>query len=234
MYYIHTSDEQEYFLNNIDYIKISSTSGCYVLSTEQEAQGIVINSVPYSISNENPLPDIQTAVIVDSNEWNEDIHNKYDSMLCSGAKSIKIPELSNACNEAINAGTTIQFSNGPSEMFTYNIDDQANISEMTNAMIMGATSYPYHASGDDCRMYSKDEIVQIYSTLSALKTHHLTYYNQLRAYVNSLTSAEDVYNVQYGQELTGIYLDTYNTLMQQALVEMNNVVEKMKNETTNS
>lgn len=234
MYYIHTSDEQEYFLNNIDYIKISSTSGCYVLSTEQEAQGIVINSVPYSISNENPLPDIQTAVIVDSNEWNEDIHNKYDSMLCSGAKSIKIPELSNACNEAINAGTTIQFSNGPSEMFTYNIDDQANISEMTNAMILGATSYPYHASGSDCRMYSKDEIVQIYSTLSALKTHHLTYYNQLRAYVNSLTSAEDVYDVQYGQELTGTYLDTYNTLMQQALVEMNNVVEKMKNETTNS
>ena len=150
------------------------------------------------------------------------------------AKSIKIPELSNACNEAINAGTTIQFSNGPSEMFTYNIDDQSNISEMTNAMIMGATSYPYHASGSDCRMYSKDEIVQIYSTLSALKTHHLTYYNQLRAYVNSLTSAEEVYNVQYGQELTGAYLDTYNTLMQQAVAEMNKVVEKMKNETTNS
>ena len=76
-------------------------------------------------------------------------------------------------------------------------------------------------------MYQSPEIVAIYQTLSGLKTHHLTYYNQLRKYVNSLTTAEKVYAVEYGQELTGEYLAKYNELMAQAQVEMEKVLANM-------
>ena len=142
-------------------------------------------------------------------------------------KEDKIEQLSQQCNEAINQGATITFTEGVSEPFTYTINDQANISEMVNAIVLGAESYPYHANNEDCRMYSASEIIMMYSTLSSLKTHHLTYYNQLRAYVNSLTTAEEVYEVQYGQDLTGEYLDKYNTLMAQAQEEISKVLAAM-------
>lgn len=143
------------------------------------------------------------------------------------AKENKINSLSKQCNEAINQGATITFTEGVSEPFTYTINDQANISEMVNAIVLGADSYPYHANNEECRMYSAAEIIMMYSTLSSLKTHHLTYYNQLRAYVNSLTTAEEVYEVQYGQDLTGEYLDKYNTLMTQAQEEISKVLAAM-------
>lgn len=40
------------------------------------------------------------------------------------------------------------------------------------------------------------------------KAHHITYTNQLKLYVCSLTNKEDVESVTYGQDLTGEYLDT--------------------------
>ena len=143
------------------------------------------------------------------------------------AKNIKIKQLSETCNAAINAGAEIQLAEDVVESFSYNLDDQANIGDMTNAITLGADAYPYHANGADCRMYQSPEIITMYSTLSTLKTHHLTYYNQLRAYVNSLTTAEDVYAVEYGQELTGEYLAKYNKLMTQAQAEMEKVLATM-------
>ena len=48
--------------------------------------------------------------------------------------------------------------------------------------------------------------------------HHITYFNQLKLYVNTLDSTYDVENIQYGDELIGIYLETYNNAMAQAKV----------------
>lgn len=150
------------------------------------------------------------------------------AQLLSSIKQSKIAELSNMCNESINQGMEIQLSAEVKEYFTYSIDDQANISEMFNALILGAESYPYHASGAECRMYTPSEIVTMYSSLSGLKTHHLTYYNQLRAYVESLSDAEAIQAVTYGQELTGDYLTKYNQLVTQAQVEMAKVLANLQ------
>lgn len=143
-------------------------------------------------------------------------------------KTAKIAQLSQACNDAINNGMSVQLSEGVSEDFTYKLEDQSNISEMTNAVVFGADGYLYHANGADCRMYTSPEIVTMYSTLSGFKTHHQTYFNQLRAYVNSLTTIEDVNAVTYGQELTGEYLEKYNTLMAQAQVEIQKVIATLQ------
>lgn len=150
------------------------------------------------------------------------------SQLLPSIKQYKIAELSNMCNESINQGMEIQLSAEVKEYFTYSIDDQANISEMFNALILGAESYPYHASGAECRMYTPSEIVTMYSSLSGLKTHHLTYYNQLRAYVESLNDAKAIQAVTYGQELTGDYLAKYNQLVAQAQVEMAKVLANLQ------
>ena len=139
----------------------------------------------------------------------------------------KLEELSVACNAAINAGAQVQLSDGSTEPFSYGLVDQSNVSEMFNAVLLGATEYPYHANDDDCRMYSAQDIVAIYATLSAFKTGQTTYHNQLKRYTKTLTTQEEIEAVTYGQELTGEYLESYNTLMAQAKVQLDNVLAKV-------
>ena len=143
------------------------------------------------------------------------------------ARDEKLIQLSDACNIAIDTGTQVQLSDGSIEPFTYNLMDQSNVSEMFNAVLLGATEYPYHANDDDCRMYSAQDIVAIYATLSAFKTGQTTYHNQLKQYVKTLTTQEEIEAVAYGQELTGEYLNKYNELMAQAEVQLDNVLSKV-------
>lgn len=142
-------------------------------------------------------------------------------------KNRKVDELSYACNQAITNGADIKLSDGSEKHFTYSIEDQANISEMFNAVLLGASSYPYHANSDDCMMYSSEDIISIYSTLSALKTSQTTYFNQLRKYVKTLTDISKVQSVEYGQELTGEYLLTYSSLMQNAKEQMEAILSNV-------
>lgn len=143
------------------------------------------------------------------------------------AREAKIEELSVACNTVINAGTQVRLSDGSTEPFTYGLADQSNVSEMFNAVLLGATEYPYHANDDDCRMYNAQDIVAIYATLSAFKTGQTTYHNQLKRYTKALTAQEEIEAVTYGQELTGEYLDKYNELMAQAKVQLDNILAKV-------
>lgn len=123
----------------------------------------------------------------------------------------KLQELSTQCQEAITSG--IEY-NG--EHFSYTLTDQNNISNTFQLAMSTGLSVPYHADGQDCRLYSKEEIMNIYFSQETNVTHHTTYYNQLKQYVLTLTTEDEVSTVQYGQELTGEYLDTYNEIMQQA------------------
>ena len=139
----------------------------------------------------------------------------------------KETELSDACNLAIRNGSMVQLSNGEQKKFSYSIEDQANVSEMFNAVLMGVTSYPYHADGESCMMYSAEDIVRIYSALSSLKTAQTTYYNQMRQYMWSLDSVAKIKSIQYGDSLTGEYMEKYSALVQQAGEEMQKVLSKV-------
>lgn len=166
-------------------------------------------------SSEDNLPDTSTD------------YYKAIEITDSTLMNAKLVELSNACNEAINNGASIELSDGSVKSFTYTIADQANVSEMFTAIVMGATEYPYHANNEECCMYSAKDIITIYSTLSSIKTAQITYHNQLKRYVKTLTSAEDIESVVYGQELTGEYLETFNTLMAQATAQMQAILSKV-------
>lgn len=143
------------------------------------------------------------------------------------AKSEKCAELSNLCESAINAGTSVKLPDGTEKDFSYSTADQANVSEMFLACMMGAESYPYHANGEGCMSYTAAEIISIYGTLSMYKTIQITYQNQLKQYVNSLETVDDVNAVQYGQELSGDYLTTYNTLITESQTQMQAVLAKV-------
>lgn len=150
------------------------------------------------------------------------------------AMAVKLAELSELCNAAINAGATVTMPDGTEEQFTYSTADQANISEMFTACLMGAESYPYHANDEACKTYTAAQIMAIYGTLSMYKTGQLTYHNQLKQYVKTLDDMEDVLAVVYGQPLIGDYLTAYNTLMQEAQAQMQAVISKVGGENAGS
>jgi predicted nucleic acid-binding protein len=125
----------------------------------------------------------------------------------------KLQELSNKCQEAITNGIEL---NG--EHFSYTLTDQNNISNTFQLAMSTGLSVPYHADGQDCRLYSKEEIMNIYFSQETNVTHHTTYYNQLKQYILTLTTEEEINTVQYGQELIGTYLETYNEIMKQASI----------------
>ena len=76
---------------------------------------------------------------------------------------------------------------------------------------------PYHADGESCRLYEPDEITSIYVLEETNLTHNITYHNQLKLYIQTLTTKAEIEEVKYGEtELTGEYLETYNMIMAQA------------------
>lgn len=195
--------------------------GLIELTPEQEQVYIQCNGFVTVSQNE----DGAYIITPDKNRWNEWKKAQPDPIEI--VKEGKIEELSIACNNAINDGTKVKLSDGSTEPFTYGLADQSNVSEMFNAVLLGATEYPYHANDDDCRMYSAQDIVTIYTTLSAFKTGQTTYHNQLKRYTKALTTQEEIEAVIYGQELSGEYLDKYNELMAQAKVQLDNVIAKV-------
>lgn len=139
----------------------------------------------------------------------------------------KITQLSNSCNDFITRGLSITLSDGETKEFSYSIEDQSNISEMFNAILLGATSYPYHANGEACKMYSAQDIITIYFSLSQLKTSQITYFNQLKQYLSTLKDISDIQSIEYGQMLEGEYLENYNTLVTQAKEQMMLIISKV-------
>ena len=213
MYAIYQGSEVLESTERIEYVKLQ-TNGKKVTSTAEDFHY-------YYSPTSDKLYDKETTSITEVTTLEQ-------------AMAVKLAELSEVCGAAINAGATVTLPDGTEEQFTYSTADQANISEMFTACLMGAQSYPYHANDESCKTYTAAQIMAIYGTLSMYKTGQLTYHNQLKQYVKTLDDMEDVLAVVYGQPLIGDYLTAYNTLMQEAQAQMQAVISKVGGENAGS
>ena len=170
----------------------------------------------------------ELTLTVTSCTWNEEAYQAYIATIpdpIDSEKEKKLAEISEICQTKINEGADVELTTG-TKHFTYTLADQANVSEMFAALAAGATEYPYHADGEACEIYNAQDIITIYSTLSMLKTGQISYQNQLKQYVKNLETIEEVQGIVYGQDLTGEYLESYNTLMESAQTQMQIVLSK--------
>ena len=113
-------------------------------------------------------------------------------------KSSKIAEMSSICGRTIEAGVDVNLSNGEIKHFSYTTQDQLNLITLSAMIESGETALPYHADGELCRFYSVEDINSIIDIATKHKTYHITYFNSLKAYINSLNSIEDISNIFYG------------------------------------
>lgn len=128
------------------------------------------------------------------------------------ALNIKLSELSFLCKRAIENGVDFNGSH-----YSYPLDAQTNISSAATLAVQTGLDVPYHADGESCKLFKKDEIVMLYVAQEQNLTHHTTYHNQLKLYTQSLSTAEEINAVKYGEtQLSGKYMDTYKMVMGQA------------------
>ena len=132
-------------------------------------------------------------------------------------KISKIQSLSSMCKQNIINGVDVEID-GVIEHFSYDEEDQVNIKELFDLAMQTNVPLYYHADGESCKLYTVEQIVSIYTANVTNKMNHITYFNQLKLYVNTLETNEEVETVNYGDELTGEYLLTYNDAMVQANV----------------
>ena len=104
-------------------------------------------------------------------------------------KSVKIAEMSNTCND------------GNSYHFSLTTQDQLNLITLSSMVASGETQIPYHADGELCRFYSAEDINIIITTATHFKTYQVSYFNALKAYIESMTDIETIGAVVYGMEI---------------------------------
>ena len=148
-------------------------------------------------------------------------------------KSTKIAEIKQSCESYIYAGTDVILPDNIIEHFSYTLADQSNISEMFTAVMAGATEYPYHADGEICKIYSKEQIITIYGTLSLYKTEATTYHNSLKAQIKAMTDADAITAVKFKEtELTGEYLENYASMMASAKAQLEAILARIPTDET--
>ena len=141
--------------------------------------------------------------------------------------SAKLSEISNACNAVIVNGVDIKFGE-ENVHFNLSIEDQSNINNLFRVVELGGTEFPYQADGGVCRIYTAAEIAAIYIAAQTLITTQTTYHNELKQYVQTLTSAEEVSAIQYGMTLPEPYLTEMHEKLAVAQQQMQAIVGRMQ------
>lgn len=138
----------------------------------------------------------------------------------------KLAEISNMCNAVIVAGVDIELGE-ESVHFNLSIEDQSNINNLFRVVELGGSEFPYQSDGGVCRVYSANEIVQIYIAAQTLITTQTSYHNELKQYVQSLDNAEAISSVEYGMTLPEPYLTEMNEKLAVAQQQMQAILTNM-------
>ena len=138
----------------------------------------------------------------------------------------KLAEISNMCNAVIVAGVDIELGE-ESVHFNLSIEYQSNINNLFRVVELGGSEFPYQSDGGVCRVYSANEIVQIYIAAQTLITTQTTYHNELKQYVQSLDNAEAISSVEYGMTLPEPYLTEMNEKLAVAQQQMQAILTNM-------
>ena len=140
-------------------------------------------------------------------------------------RSNKIATLSSMCHDVIEYGVDVEID-GTKEHFSYSIEkgDQGNIDDIFNLANATKLSQPYHADGGGCKLYTPEQIMAIYVAQKTNKTVQETWFNQIKQYILSCNDKKEIKGIEYGQPLTGVYLENYNAILAQAQEIINAVI----------
>lgn len=122
-------------------------------------------------------------------------------------KEQKIAEMNAAQQESIQNGVEVTLSDGTIEHFTLTDHDQTSLMGLQTKVAHGETQIPWHTSdvNEPCKYYSNTDMALITETAMQAVTFEVTYFRDLRIYINSMEDSTSVKNVTYGMTIPKEY-----------------------------
>lgn len=119
----------------------------------------------------------------------------------------KVNEMNAAQQTVIQAGVDVTLTDGSVEHFTLTDHDQTSLMGLQTQVAAGADNIPWHTSDqtEHCKYYSNADMALITAAALATVTWHVTYFRDLRIYIRSLQTKEEVQAVVYGMEIPEEY-----------------------------
>ena len=121
------------------------------------------------------------------------------------AKTLKIKEMNQTCQNTIFAGIDVVLSDDKSHHFSLTEYDQVNLFKLETLAHSGAETLPYHEDDKPCQFFSAADIIAIANAATSYVTYHTTYTNSLKSYIKSLRSLNTIARVYYGIEIPEKY-----------------------------
>lgn len=115
-------------------------------------------------------------------------------------KESKVVEMNAAQQAVIQQGIDVTLTDGSVEHFTLTDHDQTSLMGLQTQVAQGAEQIPWHTSDqtEHCKYYSNADMLLIVTAAMQCVTFHVTYFRDLRIYINSMEDKESVEAVAYG------------------------------------
>lgn len=122
-------------------------------------------------------------------------------------KEAKVAEMNKAQQDAIQNGVDVTLSDGSVEHFSLTDHDQTSLVGLQTQVASGEENIPWHTSDETkhCKFYSNADMAKITATSMEFITWHITYFRDLRIYIRSLESKEEVGRITYGTGIPEAY-----------------------------
>lgn len=112
----------------------------------------------------------------------------------------KISEIHATQQAVIQAGIDVMLTDGSTEHFTLTDHDQTSLMGLQQQVIQGNEQIPWHTSDQTthCKYYSNADMLLIVTAAMQFVTFHVTYFRDLRIYVNAMMDKKMVDDITYG------------------------------------
>ncbi len=112
----------------------------------------------------------------------------------------KISEMNVEQQKIIQYGVEVPLSDGTTERFTLKDQDQMSLMGLQTLAAQGIGQIPWHDadSAEHCKYYSAEDMGRITGAALSFISYQVTYFRDLRIYINSLLDKESVQSVTYG------------------------------------
>lgn len=111
----------------------------------------------------------------------------------------KIEEMNEVQQKTIAEGFDIEID-GVTEHFSMTANDQTSMLGLMSMVQSGAELIPWHTSDNDehCKYYTNEQMKAIMEKAVSFLTFNITYFRDLRIYINSLEDNDEVNAIEYG------------------------------------
>lgn len=133
---------------------------------------------------------------------NSGLMAKVDELALDAAKRIIIENLSILCKTKITNGFSVKLSDRKYYDFKLTTEDQLNLLSLENQLINGDKTFVYHATGQLCKVFSREDMSKIINTFKNHTLYHTTYFNAAKQYIYSLSDVKQIISFTYGTDVS--------------------------------